>query len=557
LGESEVGSGGGEGEGDGELGTGEQAYSRAQLTAREAAAVRQWLLVVAVILVGGEAWGDGMFSGSWTATQMAGQMASPAQRAVVVRCRDGRELMIVQPTYRGPGGGFVWLIPVPGLPRVEDIRAVGPQALDWFMEGAEPIIGKAIHQGGRVWRSGWFPPFVGNAMAPAGAASVTVHDEIAVGDYHAAILSATGGGVLEHWLRRNGYALPAGAEQVLGQYVGQGWHFVALKLQAPFAAQEVSTADLQPLALLFPAEKLVYPLAITRLSAAPSLALRLAVVSDEPMACTGLAMRIPEERTLPQGETYAEYIREVTRPGALFREEVSQSPGNANTPYRGEREAEWLQQWMHWTGNTVCNFRAVLPRDALQDVYFVADPSCRPYMTQVHQEAWARMPWYLWPTVPWVSLPVLLALGIGINRRVHGRGRRRVAWGAFLVLVLLLVGFGYMRWCGPYDVIQTAEMHPAEVGRGVENFVAAHGCLPQTVSQIFGSAAAGMGQDGAGNPVPFSAGSTTESRYPVPVDILTGCTDTWVIDPTAPEFVTSRGWQVTVRPLDERARGLR
>ncbi len=494
------------------------------------------------------AWADGVFSGSWMATAIAGQMASPAQRAAVVCCRDGRELLLVQPTYRGPGAGFAWVIPVPGLPRADDIRTVTPVVLDDLLDETRPAVLSTVHWAGFTRRGADIFVHTLGGLARPGAATVTLHEVVDVGQYRAAILSATGGSVLQEWLNRNGYRTPDGADRVLGEYTGKGWYFVALKLQAPLAVDRVVTADLEPLALIFPTQRLVYPLTITRLSAAPRLALQLAVVDDQPVACAGLPMTVPERRELPRGMTYAEHVREMTGEGALLREGVS-----AGAYVRTFLESNaWLAEIRDWRQCSVSGFRAVLPREALRDLVFSQDSTCTPYRTVIRRDAWVPLSWWRVLALPWVSVPLLLLMwltSVAVRRR---RGTQAGHWAgwvsalAAVALVSLLVTLS-----GWYAA--RSGLKQFLLAKALQDFVAAHGCYPRNVAQLCSDDPSGMGQDGAGNPVPLNPGKPRWTMHPAPVDPLTGRPDTWVIDPTAQEFVSSRAWRVTVTIADKAA----
>jgi hypothetical protein len=488
-----------------------------------------------------------MFAGEWFATGLAGAMASPAQRAAVIRLTGGREMMIVQPTYRGPGRNFAWIVPVPGLPPTGDIQTVSPRLLDYLLEEVDPVIVKRVHEVSEPERGhpGFRHTLAAGKKPLAAPAQVTVHDLLDVGKYRVAVLSATGGTVLQQWLRQNGYGVPQGADQVLGQYVGQGWYFVALKLRAPDAAPEVMTADLEPLALCFPAAKLVYPLTITRLSAAPMLALRLLVVDDQPVSCSGLPMKVPEQVSLPPGQTYGEYLRGLTASGALVREGVT--PTFARALAHDTPGLALLAAGRDWKHGFVSGFRGVLPREALQDVYFTPDPECQPYLTEVDQEAWAPLRFWLLELAPGAVVLALLLVWLALA--IRRRRRRTAHWAWWVGAALLLAGLGWRYWIIPTrsQCAKIAENNATLVGRQLQVFIIEHGCFPREAAQLENPR--GRGQDGAGNSVPLQAEGQVSWKTKVPVDPLTGRTDTWVIDPTAHEFVTSRAWQVSIRTV--------
>jgi len=84
--------------------------------------VFRWFFAMAVLMAAdwlcpGGVWADGCFvlPFKWNKQK---DINEPTQKAIIFR--DGRkEELILQVKYEGPASRFGWLVPVPGLPKVE------------------------------------------------------------------------------------------------------------------------------------------------------------------------------------------------------------------------------------------------------------------------------------------------------------------------------------------------------------------------------------------------------------------------------------------------------
>jgi hypothetical protein len=186
------------------------------------------------------------------------------ERALVVET-PGHERIVLSLDLAGdPGGRPAIVLPVPGVPEVEAIEHGDPLAyLDTATTRPDP---------GAVG---------GAAPDATAAAPVDVIGRETVGGYDVARLASGDPAALDRWLRRNGYALPDGAEPILADYVDRGWRFVAVRL-APG-----DEGRLKPLDVSFAAESPVYPMRLEQLASTP-VDLTLYVLADGPRAVDGL-----------------------------------------------------------------------------------------------------------------------------------------------------------------------------------------------------------------------------------------------------------------------------
>jgi hypothetical protein len=193
------------------------------------------LATAAVLAAGGPNPADACACG------VALQAKVDAERALVVH-RGETEDLVVSYDLRAAGKRPAVVIPVPAEPRVKAIDGADPLV---YLDGATT----PVQNGG------------GGDGAPAPMGSPEVKRSI-VGGYAVTRLHGDDSRAIDRWLRRNGYALPAGAEPMLRSYVRRGWWFVALRL----AKREGGA--LKPLKITFAAGRPVYPMRLAQLGRA-------------------------------------------------------------------------------------------------------------------------------------------------------------------------------------------------------------------------------------------------------------------------------------------------
>ncbi len=272
---------------------------------------------------------DGMFMPLQSSRAAAGtEAASTAQKAIVIEEANGYEVLLLQTTYEGPTEQFAWVIPVPGLPGKEDVFTAYGEFIDAAFADTAPRTETHIKDIlGRVARHYFGTAGVPRMDAPpgsegmAGPPVVIVHERMRVGEYDVAILSATGPGVLTGWLRENGYQIPADSAGTLDPYVGKGWYFVALRIDPQAGALDHLLKDVAPIGIRFPAEKLVFPLTISKASSRARTEILIVVLAREPVRCDQLPeVKLPLRVEHEPGESYATIRRaalEKQYPGAV------------------------------------------------------------------------------------------------------------------------------------------------------------------------------------------------------------------------------------------------
>jgi hypothetical protein len=257
--------------------------------------------LAASLLAPAKAKADGMFVVPKFVWDRHKDINEPTQKAILVYDA-GREDLILQVKYEGPVDEFGWIIPVPGLPTVQEGSMKCFYELSRFTQQRfEPEL--------RVMSAGLASGSSEGIPEPP----VKVIEIKTVGAYEVAVLSAKDSGALAKWLDANQFYFPANKADVLDAYVKQQWYFVAARinlskngglrlLSAPRRALTESAAnyathlklasgELNPLQISFASDRCVFPLKISSVNAKPS-EMQVYVLSPEPL----LERRMLEKR---------------------------------------------------------------------------------------------------------------------------------------------------------------------------------------------------------------------------------------------------------------------
>jgi len=172
----------------------------------------------------------------------------------------------IQIQYQGEAEKFAWVVPVQAKPTL----SLGSAQLFTYLDGVtQPRFQLQ-------WEPSCQPLFPGPINAPSagdsgppsgsGDGGVVVVAREDVGPYDAATLTADDAVALRTWLTTNGYDIPEAAGDALSPYVGNGYYFVALKLQ-----QDKEVGDLRPIVLKFEGNRPCVPIRLTAIAARPDM----------------------------------------------------------------------------------------------------------------------------------------------------------------------------------------------------------------------------------------------------------------------------------------------
>lgn len=536
---------------------------------------------------------DGFFTGQELAA--GGRPSSAAQKAILIR-EGTEEVLLLQTTYQGPASAFAWVVPVPSRPA--DVFPAERYFMDGVFGHTTPRTVTEVD--GRLAHATKSRMLAEEGAAKDGAAvageQVTVVQRLIVGDYDAAVLSATGGKALKRWLDRNGYGLPEGGQAHLEPYVRAQWFFVAVKLMEGVVARQPYLGDVSPLGIRFPVRDLVFPLRISRISAPPLSAILLCVIDDGPVTCRGMPVHwVKEDYSLARGETYGTYRRQIARGAGQARLLCEYSARRplpfTDLSYRADgwiapRPNDMLRRY-------ATRFFALLATDELEDMIFERDTSAPDdYVVVVRRSgdsdenaisAWREHRPTL--THPPASTDPLLNLlegegTVGIVRtalamaQAGGSAKRparsALAFLALIVLAVLAAVLGWMilrRRRGavlPILLMMGAIAGAATVAAsgggghfgsllvGVLNllddsataFQQDTGCYPRRVEDLVATKPPPVGLDASGNEVPLGGKFRGPYLSALPGDPIKG--RGLVCDPLALRLIDSGGFKSTV-----------
>lgn len=184
----------------------------------------------------------------------------------VVRWDGAREQIVMRLTVDGDAERAAWIMPVPHRATVE---LGDPELFDQLAAATAPVHRTREH----FWpQDGDWPLTTGGEKAlpppPGGPPGVGVIGRERLGPFEVARLTATDPAELDDWLRTNDFALPARLGTALQPYVDQRWEYVAIRL-APESTGTALRGELEPLHLSFAADRLVYPMRLSRLAPVP------------------------------------------------------------------------------------------------------------------------------------------------------------------------------------------------------------------------------------------------------------------------------------------------
>lgn len=261
-----------------------------------------------------------------------------ALTAVVIR-EGADEVLLLQPTYAGPASEAVWLVPVPVRP--SEVFAAEPVLIDQLLLHTSPRVLSDVTADSATLEAARGPyrniSWPSDPTPQAGAAHGSL---LPFGPAPEALPARER--VLAKWLADSGYDPALAGRADVAALLRRGGWLAAARILAGESSSRPLLANLPPLGMRFPAERLVLPLTPSRAGA--STAATILVLDDAPVECDELpsAWLPTTPRALRVGETYGAERRRLTRAegGPRLLCECSET---GPVPYRdlGYRVSEW------------------------------------------------------------------------------------------------------------------------------------------------------------------------------------------------------------------------
>ncbi len=201
----------------------------------------------------------------------------------IILARFGQESVVtVANDFQGDAGDFALVIPVPHVLDASHVGTVHPSVFaqldgwsaprfaQYTCEEAfreEHMLGMAPTYGpGCTMMLGCSSAADIGATDTAWSYGVTVEAQFQASEYDIVILSAEGAEGLDGWLAANGYAIPAGGEDILQSYIDSGSYFLAAKINLDTLPEGRSW--LSPLQFRYTSDSFGLPLRIGTISSA-------------------------------------------------------------------------------------------------------------------------------------------------------------------------------------------------------------------------------------------------------------------------------------------------
>jgi len=230
-------------------------------------------------------------------TGQAANLAQTRQEALLAVHPGGDKVTyVVRNLYDGQASQFAWVLPVPSTPT--DVVALDTSDLfDGLDATTRPnFIINPTYTGGGVGCACGCPI----TATQGGATSEIVHVEASgqAGVYDWAALTSTGSGALLDWLGANGYSVPTAAGPVLDGYIGQGMHFLAVRINENAAPTAGGQSEIPPIQFTVETTRRFYPMTISQISSAAQTEVILYLLAAHRAEAANLANGLIDAKAL-------------------------------------------------------------------------------------------------------------------------------------------------------------------------------------------------------------------------------------------------------------------
>ncbi len=203
--------------------------------------------------------------------QAGSDLYNHASQVAIVR-EGNRTTLSLAMDYEGPLDQFAIVIPVPVVLGADDVRRVNPELFATLDAYSGPRLVSYTCEDFAEYERGPGCAFgcadyslnvSKDGAAPMEDAGVVVESAFTEGEYDIVVLSAEESSGLYEWLDVNGYALPAGGEAILDEYIDAGSYFFAAKVTLSDA---VGARGLSPLQFSYDSDVFSLPVRIGTIS---------------------------------------------------------------------------------------------------------------------------------------------------------------------------------------------------------------------------------------------------------------------------------------------------
>lgn len=202
-----------------------------------------------------------------------GLVNQAAERIVFADNGDGTITAVIQIQYQGPADKFSWLLPIGSVPGQDQIAVSSDYAFSALQQATNPNYLLQTSVEGRCRESdtkgiGAPAPMAASAAGDSAEhGSVTVDASGEVGNFDYAVISVDGNvsdpaGPAVDWLHQNGYDVTPEGVALLGPYLADGMHLLALRL-----TKGSDTGSIRPIEITYKADAPMIPIKLTAVAA--------------------------------------------------------------------------------------------------------------------------------------------------------------------------------------------------------------------------------------------------------------------------------------------------
>jgi MYXO-CTERM domain-containing protein len=201
-----------------------------------------------------------------------GLVNQAAERIVFADNGDGTITAVIQIQYQGPADKFSWLLPIGSVPGQDQIAVSSDYAFSALQQATNPNYLLQTSTEGSCRESNVkasAPAPVANSAQQdsAGRGSVTVDATGEVGNFDYAVISVDGNvndpaAPAVDWLHQNGYDVTPEGVALLGPYLADGMHLLALRL-----TKGSDSGSIRPIEITYKADAPMIPIKLTAVAA--------------------------------------------------------------------------------------------------------------------------------------------------------------------------------------------------------------------------------------------------------------------------------------------------
>ncbi|MVN89351.1 DUF2330 domain-containing protein [Deinococcus sp. HMF7620] len=242
----------------------------------------------------------------------------------VIIARDGnRSVFTMMNDYSGSVKDFARIVPIPVVPKREDIRIGDPSIVKKLDAYSAPRLVEYFDENPCAPVPPPMPmaaptsaPVEDRAALRAQAQGVKIEASYQVGEYDILILSASQQSGLAAYLRGEGYKLPAGADSMLGGYLKSGMKFFVVRVNVE-RFEQAGGGFLNPIVLSYTSEKFMLPIRLGTLNSPGEQDLTVYLLSPQGRVETSnyRTASIPTNKEVPLlvKNQFASFYRHVFR----------------------------------------------------------------------------------------------------------------------------------------------------------------------------------------------------------------------------------------------------